>query len=98
MRIGFISGVNEMSTNWIHGNAFGSAKAVETTSADLLVATCLAAAAQGDVSSYYDLGVAYSTGSHGVDCDLVEATSGLTWLRHQATARRHCAALTFRKR
>lgn len=73
MRIGFISGVNEMSTNWIHGNAFGSAKAVETTSADLLVATCLAAAAQGDVSSYYDLGVAYSTGSHGVDCDLVEA-------------------------
>lgn len=31
------------------------------------------AAAQGDVSAYYDLGVAYSTGSHGVDCDLIEA-------------------------
>ena len=41
--------------------------------ADLLVATCLAAAAQGDTAAYYDLGVAYSTGSHGVPCDLIEA-------------------------
>jgi TPR repeat protein len=41
--------------------------------ADLLVAACLAAAAQGDTAAYYDLGVAYSTGSHGVGCDLVEA-------------------------
>lgn len=41
--------------------------------ADLLVAHCLAAAAQGDVSALYDLGVAYSTGSHGVECDLIEA-------------------------
>jgi TPR repeat protein len=40
---------------------------------DMLVATCLAAAAQGDHSAYFDLGVAYSTGSHGVDCDLIEA-------------------------
>ena len=40
--------------------------------ADLLVAACLAAAAQGDTAAYYDLGVAYSTGSHGVGCDLVE--------------------------
>lgn len=62
-----------MSANWIHAAAFGTAEAVETTNADLLVASCLAAAAQGDVSAYYDLGVAYSTGSHGVDCDLIEA-------------------------
>lgn len=41
--------------------------------ADLLVARCLAAAAQGDVSALYDLGVAFSTGIHGVGCDLVEA-------------------------
>ena len=41
--------------------------------ADLLVAACLAAAAQGDIAAYYDLGVAYSTGSHGVACDLIEA-------------------------
>ena len=40
---------------------------------DQLVANCLAAAAQGDISAYFDLGVAYSTGSHGVACDLVEA-------------------------
>lgn len=44
-----------------------------TRNADLLVAACLAAAAQGDIAAYYDLGVAYSTGSHGVGCDLVEA-------------------------
>lgn len=62
-----------MSTTWNHAAAFTSAEALEATGEDLLVATCLAAAAQGDVSAYYDLGVAYSTGSHGVDCDLIEA-------------------------
>ncbi len=41
--------------------------------ADMLVASCLAAAAQGDLSAYFDLGVAYSTGSHGAPCDLIEA-------------------------
>ena len=40
---------------------------------DQLVANCLAAAAQGDISAYFDLGVAYSTGSHGVASDLIEA-------------------------
>lgn len=44
-----------------------------TESEDLMVATCLAAAADGDDSAYFDLGVAYSTGSHGIGCDLVEA-------------------------
>jgi TPR repeat protein len=39
----------------------------------MLVATCLAAAAQGDIDAYFDLGVAFSTGSHGVNCDLIEA-------------------------
>ncbi|NBC37669.1 hypothetical protein GTZ99_14025 [Novosphingobium sp. FSY-8] len=38
-----------------------------------LVADCLNAAAQGDISAYFDLGVMYSTGSHGVECDLIEA-------------------------
>lgn len=47
--------------------------AADETAADLLVASCLAAAAQGDMSAYFDLGCAYSTGSHGVECDLVEA-------------------------
>ncbi|MDJ0644060.1 MAG: hypothetical protein QNJ15_14705 [Erythrobacter sp.] len=40
---------------------------------DLVIAQCLAAAAQGDTSAYFDLGVAYSTGSNGLDCDLIEA-------------------------
>ncbi|MEY4721251.1 MAG: hypothetical protein RIQ46_976 [Pseudomonadota bacterium] len=47
--------------------------AADETAADMLVASCLAAAAQGDLSAYFDLGVVYSTGSHGVDCDLIEA-------------------------
>ncbi|HEX7753397.1 MAG TPA: hypothetical protein VF440_13475 [Novosphingobium sp.] len=46
---------------------------VNIETGDPLVASCLAAAAQGDISAYFDLGVAYSTGSHGVECDLVEA-------------------------
>jgi TPR repeat protein len=41
--------------------------------ADLMIAQCLAAASQGDISAYFDLGVAYSTGSHGADCDMIEA-------------------------
>jgi TPR repeat protein len=40
---------------------------------NLLVAECLAAAADGDTAAYFDLGVAFSTGSHGVACDLIEA-------------------------
>lgn len=41
--------------------------------ADTMVAKCLAAAAAGDIAAYHDLGVAYSTGSHGAECDLIEA-------------------------
>ena len=40
---------------------------------DMLVAKCLAAAAAGDTSAYFDLGVVYSTGSHGIEADLIEA-------------------------
>ena len=39
----------------------------------LAVARSLAAAADGDVDACYDLGVMYSTGSHGVSCDMIEA-------------------------
>lgn len=67
-----------MSTAWIEqgtqkvpfAGPFGIA---DENAEDMLVASCLAAAAQGDTSAYFDLGVAYSTGSHGVDCDLIEA-------------------------
>lgn len=40
---------------------------------NMLLAKYLAAAAEGDLDAYYDLGVAFSTGSHGVSCDLIEA-------------------------
>ena len=67
-----------MSTAWIQNGTIaatynGVVTSADEHSEDLLVASCLAAAAQGDISAYYDLGVAYSTGSHGVDCDLIEA-------------------------
>ena len=69
---------NEMTTAWIHdmnvaASISGSVIATDDSCEDMLVASCLAAAAQGDISAYYDLGVAYSTGSHGAGCDLVEA-------------------------
>ena len=58
-----------MQTVWIHGGR----DEADTRRADALVATCLAAATQGDASAYFDLGVAFSTGSHGAQSDLVEA-------------------------
>jgi uncharacterized protein len=42
-------------------------------SADFLMETRLADAARGNPDALYDLGVAYSTGSGGVDVDLIEA-------------------------
>ena len=59
-----------MSSAWINN---GKVSLADERNEDLLVASCLAAAAGGEISAYYDLGVAYSTGSHGVDCDLIEA-------------------------
>lgn len=51
----------------------GAAREGKAKGADMLVANCLAAAAQGDISALFDLGVAFSTGSHGAQADLVEA-------------------------
>ena len=62
-----------MGDAWIHEDKLAKAAPASSTDDDLLVANCLAAAAQGNVSAYYDLGVAFSTGSHGAGCDLVEA-------------------------
>ena len=58
---------------WSHDDAFAQRSEAAREGADMLVASCIAAAAQGDFSAYFDLGVIYSTGSHGADCDLVEA-------------------------
>ncbi|MEW4449705.1 hypothetical protein [Qipengyuania sp. JC766] len=51
----------------------GQAVQLPKDQSSLLIASCLAAALQGDSSAYYDLGVAYSTGSHGAPCDMIEA-------------------------
>lgn len=62
-----------MKTVWINDCESRPALAQDFTAEDMLVAECLASAAQGDASAYFDLGVAYSTGSHGAACDLIEA-------------------------
>lgn len=62
-----------MGTAWIHECDLSGASECHDTSGDMMVAYCLAAAAQGDVSAYFNLGVAFSTGGHGIACDLIEA-------------------------
>lgn len=42
-------------------------------SAAFLIESKMAQAAKGDIAAYFDLGVAFSTGSGGVDVDLIEA-------------------------
>lgn len=65
-----------MTHSWMKLVADESSPGVTAESAqaaDLLIATCLAAASNGDSNALFDLGVAFSTGSHGVACDLIEA-------------------------
>jgi uncharacterized protein len=52
---------------------FAKIRPADATVADLHVARCLAAAAAGDTDACYDLGMIFSTGGHGVACDLIEA-------------------------
>ncbi|WP_298674169.1 hypothetical protein [uncultured Sphingomonas sp.] len=42
-------------------------------SANFLIESRLRDAARGEITAYYDLGVAYSTGTAGVQFDLIEA-------------------------
>lgn len=51
----------------------GEITPLKTGQIDLAIAGFLAEAAAGDVTALFDLGVAYSTGSSGIDVDLVEA-------------------------
>lgn len=51
----------------------GAGIVLQGPAAGALVAECLAAFANGSIAALYDLGVAFSTGSHGAACDLVEA-------------------------
>ncbi len=54
-------------------DTFVKVNPADETAVDLLVAKSLSAAAEGDREAYFDLGVIYSTGSHGVEADLIEA-------------------------
>jgi TPR repeat protein len=62
-----------MEAVWIKQAEATQIAVPDFAAADLVVAAALAAAAQGDPEGYFDLGVAFSTGSHGVVCDLIEA-------------------------
>lgn len=66
-----------MGHAWIKLVAEGSTslagRGPDDEAAEALVATCLAAAAQGATDAFFDLGIAFSTGSHGVQCDMIEA-------------------------
>jgi TPR repeat protein len=66
-------GRRETIMEWTQIEHFAKIRPADTTAADLYVARCLAAAAAGEVDACYDLGIVYSTGSHGVGADLIEA-------------------------
>ncbi|WP_341711564.1 hypothetical protein [Erythrobacter sp.] len=59
-----------MSFSSIQG---GAGVIIQGEAAAMLVSECLAAYVQGSVDALYDLGVAFSTGSHGVTADFIEA-------------------------
>jgi TPR repeat protein len=62
-----------LENGWATVTEATDAAPADLESADLFVAKCLTAAVDGDRVAYYELGVAFSTGSHGVNCDLIEA-------------------------
>jgi hypothetical protein len=71
-------GFLKMNISWNHrhgepGSFAGAARLQDSCEDDLLIANCLASAALGDIEATYTLGVAFSTGSHGVGCNLIEA-------------------------
>ncbi len=59
----------------MHLTAIKTMKAAQVTpvAIDLALARSLADAARGDATACFDLGVAFSTGSGGAPCDLIEA-------------------------
>jgi TPR repeat protein len=52
---------------------FAKIHPADVSGTDLMVANLLAGAADGDYNACFDLGVVFSTGSHGVASDLIEA-------------------------
>lgn len=62
-----------MEAVWINHALATDAADTDFVAGDMVVAQALARAAGGDFTAYFDLGVAFSTGSHGAACDLIEA-------------------------
>ena len=70
----------------------GPAASAAPHQADLVLARWMSAAAQGVTGAFFDLGVAYSTGSNGAELDLIE---GHKWF-NLAAARGHEEAASAR--
>ena len=51
----------------------GGGRIAQGAEAAALIAASLNAYADGRIDALYDLGVAFSTGSHGCACDMIEA-------------------------
>ena len=60
-------------TMQLSGIEGGYGKIIQSEEADALIAACLGRYEQGNLDALYDLGVAFSTGSHGTVCDMIEA-------------------------
>ena len=85
-----IRGIIQMGIAWFNHGVVERATVVNTGGEDALVASCLAAAGRGDITAYFDLGVAFSTGSHGARCDMIEAHK---WFNLAAVAGHEEAAM-----
>lgn len=57
----------------VGASIYSDAHIVADTNANGLFERSLALAADGDAAACFDLGVAFSTGSNGMECDLIEA-------------------------
>ena len=51
----------------------GAGRIEQGAAANSLIARSLEAYANGNIDALYALGVAFSTGSHGCNCDMIEA-------------------------
>lgn len=51
----------------------GQGRIIQGEEAATLIAQCLAKYEQGNLDALFTLGVAFSTGSHGTVCDMIEA-------------------------
>lgn len=82
----------------ISGNSFSPAVVISVTTdvvgfSQSLISSCIESALAGDSAACFNLGVAYSTGAGGLQCDLVEAHKwfnlAAVWGNEEAAHCRH---------